>query len=945
MKISACYITKNEEKTLPRSIQSLIDSVDELIVTDTGSTDKTKEVALQFPKTQVFEIPWEDDFAKARNAALVRATGDWVVFLDADEYFTEDTQKNLRPVIEFYDAKPIDALLLLLVNLSEAGTAIDEPCVLRIFRRTEGVCYHGKIHEQLSTGEGQNLRLATVPSSQLLIHHTGYIESKQKLKGQRYLAMIQEAIQAGGDLNFYARYLAEAYNGLGDREKAIRYALLDIEKGPQRLFASHTYRIALGLMQAGAERDAVLDKAVQRFPQLPEFHAERAESLAGRLRFSEAVVELEKAFAALKNYQEDGESMNFPEEMQEMAWGRLTLFRKIVQREKDLRISACVIVRDEEKDLPRWLENAAAYADERIVMDTGSKDRTMEIARKAGARVYQTVWQDSFSLAKNTALEKATGDWITFLDADEYFQDAKTVRPYLAWLTLTHPKAEAVMPMMVNLDEDNHYHEIHRFPSIRLFKNDPAIRFGARVHENIYKSNEQLTIWKEGRHLRMFHLGYSSGRMKKKGNRNEMLLQKEIEEGKDPRMLATYLSDVYYGKGDYERALNYAADAIASPFVAVGSASDMYWRILECMRFLNMKAEDMLPVAETAIKKFPELPDFYSQKGQILSSMGKLREGEKNLLHALQIFETTKLVGGQSSSFVASLAVVWRRLGEIRLALGQKKEAVEALHEALQLNPYSQEALLAWKKLHMANLAESLRPFFKENEEDLRFLCRWATEVGELSLAYIYGKKLEALGVPLPEIHALQLATEKKWEEAAQESGQHITEYMLELTCSLLKEISHGSLWTPLKRTAAPLADEVVNVLRAYAGEGKLADTDTERNAYSSLILQLFPRLTLEEQARYAKLAEVYAPELQAKNARIMLDADASETALQVLESLPSDSQPRREGTYWRDMGEAKMHLGRYEEALGAFAKARALGYTGKDLEALETWVKEDLAQ
>lgn len=49
MKISACYITKNEEKTLPRSIQSLIDSVDELIVTDTGSTDKTKEVALQFP--------------------------------------------------------------------------------------------------------------------------------------------------------------------------------------------------------------------------------------------------------------------------------------------------------------------------------------------------------------------------------------------------------------------------------------------------------------------------------------------------------------------------------------------------------------------------------------------------------------------------------------------------------------------------------------------------------------------------------------------------------------------------------------------------------------------------------------------------------------------------------------------------------------------------------
>ena len=99
-----------------------------------------------------------------------------------------------------------------------------------------------------------------------------------------------------------------------------------------------------------------------------------------------------------------------------------------------MKLSACVIVKNEEKNLPQWLSYANAAADERIVVDTGSTDRTVELARAAGAQVYSFPWQENFAAAKNFAIEQATGDWIAFLDADEYFppEDCLAVRALLA---------------------------------------------------------------------------------------------------------------------------------------------------------------------------------------------------------------------------------------------------------------------------------------------------------------------------------------------------------------------------------------------------------------------------------------------------------------------------------------------------------------------------------
>lgn len=85
------------------------------------------------------------------------------------------------------------------------------------------------------------------------------------------------------------------------------------------------------------------------------------------------------------------------------------------------RLSACMMVKDEEANLPRCLQSIQPFIDELIVVDTGSSDRTIQIAESFGASVYHHAWANDFSLHRNQSIASATGDWILIIDADEEF--------------------------------------------------------------------------------------------------------------------------------------------------------------------------------------------------------------------------------------------------------------------------------------------------------------------------------------------------------------------------------------------------------------------------------------------------------------------------------------------------------------------------------------------
>ena len=93
--ISLCMIVKDEEKVLDTCLNSIHDLVDEIIIVDTGSTDKTKEIAQKYTD-KIYDFKWVDDFAKARNYSFSKATKDYIMWLDADDYLPEEEKPKFK---------------------------------------------------------------------------------------------------------------------------------------------------------------------------------------------------------------------------------------------------------------------------------------------------------------------------------------------------------------------------------------------------------------------------------------------------------------------------------------------------------------------------------------------------------------------------------------------------------------------------------------------------------------------------------------------------------------------------------------------------------------------------------------------------------------------------------------------------------------------------------
>src|SRR4051812_35348708 len=92
--VSICIIAKNEENNLPQLFESIKELAEEIILTDTGSTDKTKDIALNYG-AKIYDFEWSDDFSKARNFCISKATQKWIFFMDADYLFLKDSYEEL----------------------------------------------------------------------------------------------------------------------------------------------------------------------------------------------------------------------------------------------------------------------------------------------------------------------------------------------------------------------------------------------------------------------------------------------------------------------------------------------------------------------------------------------------------------------------------------------------------------------------------------------------------------------------------------------------------------------------------------------------------------------------------------------------------------------------------------------------------------------------------
>lgn len=366
---------------------------------------------------------------------------------------------------------------------------------------------------------------------------------------------------------------------------------------------------------------------------------------------------------------------------------------------KRLKLSQCMIVKNEEDNIERALSWGKKIAFEQIVVDTGSTDRTVELAKKMGAKVFDYKWKDDFSAAKNYALEQASGDWIAFLDADEYFREEDV--PYLRKVLTafdqnpSYKKVDIIRCTMLHLEDDGK--PFSSMKQDRIFRNHPYIRYQYKIHEALYyKSGRKLICAELGDSIPIMHTGYSQTARENhdKGDRNLSILEKELE--RDPQNYDTW---AYY------------ADSLLL-VNKMREAKEAYWKVVRNPDS-NVRVELLLNSIANLIRYSIDDPDFsqadldyvYNQylklekkhpdvdywSGLFMYHKGIWREAARHLEKAFADLEE------YSTSFtlyiMGCLDMAYNFLTDSYLKLNNKAGAVKSISLSLKVNKYQETEL------------------------------------------------------------------------------------------------------------------------------------------------------------------------------------------------------------------------------------------------------------
>lgn len=315
--VSLCMIVKDEEKHLARCLQSVKPVVDEIILVDTGSSDRTKDIAAAFG-AQVFDFQWCDDFSAARNFSLLKASGRWIMILDADEVLSSRSYPELTTLFQA-GRPPSEAYSIQTRNYSnqvntfgwtankggypeEQGTGWFPSNKVRIFPNDPRIQFANPVHELVEASLGRlkiPVRHCRVP-----VHHYGKLDEKKALdktkgykilgrrklgKNRRSRSAIQElAIQCAhlGEheeaLRLWKKYLnlqpksAEAYLNMGTAcwnlsryAEAVAFAEIALRLNPGRIEADFNKAIGLLMLGRAGEAKPILQKILYRQPDHP----------------------------------------------------------------------------------------------------------------------------------------------------------------------------------------------------------------------------------------------------------------------------------------------------------------------------------------------------------------------------------------------------------------------------------------------------------------------------------------------------------------------------------------------------------------------------------------------------------------------------------------------------------------------------------------------------
>jgi tetratricopeptide (TPR) repeat protein len=348
-----------------------------------------------------------------------------------------------------------------------------------------------------------------------------------------------------------------------------------------------------------------------------------------------------------------------------------------------MRISACLIVRDEASFLDECLRSLDGYVDEIIVVDTGSVDDTPDIARSYNARLLFFEWCNDFAAARNHGLDAATGEWILYIDADERLVDTSRDRLCQGLDDATAYAARVLFRPTLNGTLVREY---------RLFRNDPRLRFKGSMHETIRPDLDALErsfgVKTIDSPASLIHLGYE-GDLTAKHQRNLPLLRAAIKKNPDRLYYWSHLAETLGALGEAREAIATADAGLARSANQHDPGSRKMRAALAATsaRFRLATHDEALPLTDVGLQLNPGDPWLTLLKGKALVEVGQHQEAMALAQELLDIDVETYCDPDFSYDRRIFRTYAHDLMGVALLRMGLKNEAARAFAQAAKASP------------------------------------------------------------------------------------------------------------------------------------------------------------------------------------------------------------------------------------------------------------------
>lgn len=380
-------------------------------------------------------------------------------------------------------------------------------------------------------------------------------------------------------------------------------------------------------------------------------------------------------------------------------------------------LSLAMIVKDEEDCIKRCLDSVIDLVNEIVIVDTGSTDKTIEICRSYNAQVFSYPWNNDFAAARNFSLDKVTGDWVLWLDADE--EVAPESRNQLNNETNFDDYDAFSVPLINFYGEKVDHDQVVQIAQPRLFRNYMGFRFENKIHEwlNLSFAYEQDRVGFLD--LKIYHYGYMNAQVdnKQKFNRNVSLLLHELEEEKNHAWTHYYLAAEYYRRNEFKKAFEHINQSITL-FINDGiiPPPSMLYSLKYSILMETRSWEGAWPGIKSAVKMFPDYVDLKFYMGVILYYKKMYQE-------ALACFQECLELGENNLNYLSTRGLgsfrAWFYIGLCFEDLKNQEEAFLAYLKALMVSNNfmpAREALIKLIDTHptLAERIKYLKPEFKE---------------------------------------------------------------------------------------------------------------------------------------------------------------------------------------------------------------------------------------